>query len=1223
MLLTLKSIETWNFMAHRHEKVEFPAQGIFLLWGPSGAGKCLPASSRVFDAERGEAVSIKTFVEERRRSLVGWTEGEAKPVDVVDWMSLGEKPVVKIRLADGHEILAAETHPILTDRGCVRAGDLASDDFVGRARQTPAISQSAVTTDEAHLLGLLLGDGTLTTGMALTAKPKETVALYQRLVESIFPGATISSAKRKSEAATYPVVNVATGGARAKQIVATREKLLAAGVRRDSNWALRGGREAGMSLQSLRRFEDQYGLDLFEDRCRLWASASAADWLDGLGLLGTNSFTKFIPSNLLFMDEPQAAALVSGLWQADGHVGDGVNEGKGVELSYATRSRQLADDVRILLSRLGVATTLRRKTIKGAPMFEVAVIASSKLRLLKYLDLVGEKAVRARRVRRRLLETVPNGNADMIPPRLAKPYRSGKEMKTAGMDRWTYLRRGGDDEVANTVWSKVVSVEPAGVEECYDVEVDTPEHLYLADGFIVHNSSYLEAIGFALYGVTGTRYRKIDELRHELYPNADFGVQVVYRIGDGDEEIEIFRGVKNSRSQVWLTEPGSPTVDKPKAVTERISQIMGSMDGATFFATYFSQQNELASLTNMTGALRRKFIQRMLGVSVLDRVNKRIKAQVDKANTQIAYYDGALPEESEAELEAMLAAAQADERALADELGVQNMELEAATVALAGARERLDASRAERERAAALTPQIATLRENAIPSLEERLQAADAQIADARAAADRVQASGDLGEQVAALQAEAEKLSAAEGAVAALRNLQRRAVEAQARVNAAQAKLDALPVPADAGDPAPLRTERERLLATWKLIGVQLDELSANRARLLDAGECYTCLRELGAGDDRDRALAQLTAREAELQAQREQVKAQGADVAAQLRAAEQAETARLQRERDSARLQAELSSAQAEHGRVSAEYEQSSQDALGADAARLETVRRELQAKATAAAELRADNALAARLGELEAAHAQRAAELRAAKAQLADAAAELAGLSLDLDAAQQLERDFSARQATHADLRERVATVTGRHQAAEKVVRDREAALSRYAQTVADRKKAADKHMMLTRLDGSVKDFRSYLIKQIRPRLQTLTSQHLSSLTEGRMPAVAISEDYELAISRNGAFRALHGCSGGEQARAAFSMRLALTQLVSERTDTPVGFMVFDEIFGSQDAGHRQAILEALRYLRGVYPQTFLISHEESLRDSELIDLILEVPESTAEDRIVVVDR
>jgi DNA repair exonuclease SbcCD ATPase subunit len=80
------------------------------------------------------------------------------------------------------------------------------------------------------------------------------------------------------------------------------------------------------------------------------------------------------------------------------------------------------------------------------------------------------------------------------------------------------------------------------------------------------------------------------------------------------------------------------------------------------------------------------------------------------------------------------------------------------------------------------------------------------------------------------------------------------------------------------------------------------------------------------------------------------------------------------------------------------------------------------------------------------------------------------------------------------------------------------------------------------------------------------------------------------------------------------ALSVRLALAQVVTDRQGAGgPGFLILDECFASQDSQRRQAILAALRNLRDVYSQIFLISHVENIEDSA--DTVIEV--STDEDR------
>ena len=111
---------------------------------------------------------------------------------MIDWVSLGERPIVEVMLRNGGRIQVAETHPILTDRGCVQAKDLTTAHWVAEAATIPPLGPPRFTVDEAMLLGLLLGDGSLSnTGITLTAGDEEIGDLFRQLVERLFPGATV------------------------------------------------------------------------------------------------------------------------------------------------------------------------------------------------------------------------------------------------------------------------------------------------------------------------------------------------------------------------------------------------------------------------------------------------------------------------------------------------------------------------------------------------------------------------------------------------------------------------------------------------------------------------------------------------------------------------------------------------------------------------------------------------------------------------------------------------------------------------------------------------------------------------------------------------------------------------------------------------------------------------------------------------------------------------
>ena len=54
-------------------------------------------------------------------------------------------------------------------------------------------------------------------------------------------------------------------------------------------------------------------------------------------------------------------------------------------------------------------------------------------------------------------------------------------------------------------------------------------------------------------------------------------------------------------------------------------------------------------------------------------------------------------------------------------------------------------------------------------------------------------------------------------------------------------------------------------------------------------------------------------------------------------------------------------------------------------------------------------------------------------------------------------------------------------------------------------------------------------------------------------------------------------------------------------------VGFLAFDEVFGSQDEERRYEIMEAFHAIKEQYRQIFLISHESEIK--EMFERVVEL--------------
>lgn len=148
---------------------------------------------------------------------------------------------------------------------------------------------------------------------------------------------------------------------------------------------------------------------------------------------------------------------------------------------------------------------------------------------------------------------------------------------------------------------------------------------------------------------------------------------------------------------------------------------------------------------------------------------------------------------------------------------------------------------------------------------------------------------------------------------------------------------------------------------------------------------------------------------------------------------------------------------------------------------------------------------------------------------------------------------------------------------------------------------------------------DLHKHMSTELRPQLAGNISDLLNKMTEGRFTSVEVCEDYEILIEDDGKMRPLADLSGGEVDLVALALRLSMASAVSKRPGVgSVGFLVLDEIFGSQDLDRRRSLVNALRSLRGEYDQIFIISHVGGIDDE--VDKVVNIEIEGSERKVVV---
>ena len=154
----------------------------------------------------------------------------------------------------------------------------------------------------------------------------------------------------------------------------------------------------------------------------------------------------------------------------------------------------------------------------------------------------------------------------------------------------------------------------------------------------------------------------------------------------------------------------------------------------------------------------------------------------------------------------------------------------------------------------------------------------------------------------------------------------------------------------------------------------------------------------------------------------------------------------------------------------------------------------------------------------------------------------------------------------------------------------------LEEFKKRIKEEKKNVQHLRMLNEIMSS---FRTYLISQIRPTLSLYASELFDQLTDGKYSEIELDENYNLIVYDNGVPHNIERFSGGEEDLANLCIRLAISEVITEKAGSVFNFIILDEIFGSQDNIRKQNIIKALSSFSSKFRQIFLITHIEEIKN------------------------
>jgi replicative DNA helicase len=430
---------------------------------------CLAAETPVYLPDEGTYRPISALVGQSGfRVLALNTETwKLEPATVARAFATGHKPVLCLTTRLGRTLRATANHKFLTFEGWRRLDELAPGMRLALPRTLPGPAQATMTGDELALLGHLIGDG---------------CTLPRHVVQ-----------------------------------YTTREPLLAETV---AQLATEVFGEALSPRISRERTWYQVYLTASERLTHNKRNPVAA-WLDELGVFGLRSYEKRIPDRVFAQPAESIAHFLRHLWATDGCIHLSVGKIHSIKVYYATSSKQLAADIQSLLLRLGINAVVLRYPQPGKGRDQYHVKVSGKLEVEAFLRLVGalgqHRTIHAAAISTFYADRLGKTNRDTLPTdvwdRLIIPA-----MQTSGVTKqslqtalgWTSsaghllgqsLSRERAARVAVAIastglarlatsdvyWDEIVSIEPDGEAEVYDITVDGL-HNFVANDILSHNS---------------------------------------------------------------------------------------------------------------------------------------------------------------------------------------------------------------------------------------------------------------------------------------------------------------------------------------------------------------------------------------------------------------------------------------------------------------------------------------------------------------------------------------------------------------------------------------------------------------------------------------------------------------------------------------------------------------------------------------------------------------
>ncbi|GHG02609.1 hypothetical protein GCM10017783_13680 [Deinococcus piscis] len=423
-------------------------------------GKCVSADTLIDDPQTGERLTVEEFVRRQRPEVLSVSEtGQLRRARVGAWIDSGVKPVARVTTRLGRQVETTLHHPFLGVDGWTPLYDLKPGDRVAVPRQVPVFGQGTLSRERVRLLAYLLAEGGLTqSSPRWTNADPELVADFRACLSAEFPELEMQQDAR-----------------------------------------------TGIDFRLSRRW--QPGAEKNRPN-------PLTEWLRELGLWGLHAEYKSFPALVWTLPRPQLAEFLKVLLSCDGTIYALAGKAR---IEFTVASRGLAQDVQHALVRLGVVGKLWRKTERS---WRVEITEPRSV--AQYQALVGwlgEKARRAIPVSEAGRSNVGHLPAAVWPHVRRSAAERGLGLRALALAAGEHAPAGYNPHTSRGLpqrraaayaavledphlallssddlyWDEIVSIEPLGHKQVYDLTVPGDANFIAAD-FCLHNTAFALSI---------------------------------------------------------------------------------------------------------------------------------------------------------------------------------------------------------------------------------------------------------------------------------------------------------------------------------------------------------------------------------------------------------------------------------------------------------------------------------------------------------------------------------------------------------------------------------------------------------------------------------------------------------------------------------------------------------------------------------------------------------